>query len=65
MPIFKTLKMFADSRCADIDKKCRYADIADADINIGTPLKFSFERGNMVYILFGLKCWQCILFKFP
>ncbi len=32
------LKMFADSRYADIEKKCRYADIADADINIGTPL---------------------------
>ncbi len=30
--------MFADSRYADIEKKCRYADIADADINIGTPL---------------------------
>ena len=34
------LKMFADSRYADIEKKCRYADIADADINIGTPLIF-------------------------
>ncbi len=33
------LKMFADSRYADIEKKCRYADIADADINIGTPLE--------------------------
>ncbi len=32
--------MFADSRYADIEKKCRYADIADADINIGTPLFF-------------------------
>ena len=32
------LKMFADSRYANIEKKCRYADIADADINIGTPL---------------------------
>ncbi len=32
------LKMFADSRYADVEKKCRYADIADADINIGTPL---------------------------
>ncbi len=31
------LKMFADSRYADIEKKCRYADIADANINIGTP----------------------------
>ncbi len=30
--------MFADSRYADIEKKCRYADIANADINIGTPL---------------------------
>ncbi len=30
------LKMFADSRYADIEKKCWYADIAD--INIGTPL---------------------------
>ncbi len=30
--------MFADSRYADIENKCRYADIADADINIGTPL---------------------------
>ncbi len=33
------LKMFADSRYANIEKKCRYADIADADINIGTPLQ--------------------------
>ncbi len=32
------LKMFPDSRYGDIEKKCRYADIADADINIGTPL---------------------------
>ena len=32
------LRMFADSRYADIEQKCRYADIADADINIGTPL---------------------------
>ncbi len=32
------VKIFADSRYADIEKKCRYADIADADINIGTPL---------------------------
>ncbi len=30
------LKMFADNRYADIEKKCRYADIADADIHIGT-----------------------------
>ena len=30
--------MFADSRYAEIEKKCRYADIADADMNIGTPL---------------------------
>ncbi len=30
--------MFADSQYADIEKKCGYADIADADINIGTPL---------------------------
>ncbi len=38
--------MFADSRYADIEKKCRYADIADADINIGTPLsKIQFEYG--------------------
>ncbi len=33
--------MFADSRYADIEKTCRYADIADADINIGTPLIIS------------------------
>ncbi len=32
------LKMFADNRYADIGKKCRYADIADTDINIGTSL---------------------------
>ncbi len=32
------LKMFADSRYADIEKKCRYADIAVGDINIGTSL---------------------------
>ncbi len=30
--------MFADSRYANIEKKCRYGDVADADINIGTPL---------------------------
>ncbi len=30
--------MFADNRYADIGKKCRYADIADTDINIGTSL---------------------------
>ncbi len=30
--------MFADSRYADMEKKCRYADIADTDINIGTSL---------------------------
>ncbi len=38
------LKMFADSRYADIKKKCRYADIADADINIGTPLQLSYGK---------------------
>ena len=32
------LKMFADSRYANIEQKCRYAEIADADINIGTSL---------------------------
>ncbi len=32
------LELFADSRYADIEKKCRYADIADADMNIGTSL---------------------------
>ena len=32
------LKIFADNRYADIEKKCRYADIADDDINIGTSL---------------------------
>ncbi len=32
------LKMFADNRYADIEKS---ADIADADINIGTPLDVS------------------------
>ena len=39
MPIFKyrPLKIFADSQYADIEKS---ADIADADINIGTPLIF-------------------------
>ncbi len=30
--------MFADSRYADIEKKCQHADIADAYINIDTPL---------------------------
>ncbi len=40
-----TEKMFADSRYADIEKKCRYADIADVDINIGTSLQ------NSEYIL--------------
>ncbi len=30
--------MFADSRYAHIEKKCGSADIADADINIGTSL---------------------------
>ena len=28
------LKMFADNRYADIEKKCRYADIADADTSL-------------------------------
>ncbi len=36
--------MFADSRYADIEKKCRYADFADADINIGTPLDWGVNR---------------------
>ncbi len=31
-------KMFADSRYADIEKKSRYTNIANADINIGTSL---------------------------
>ncbi len=32
-------RYFADmAPNADIEKKCRYADIADADINISTPL---------------------------
>ncbi len=35
--------MFADSRYAAIEKKCRYADIADADMNIGTPLLWSTQ----------------------
>ena len=30
--------MFADSRYADIEKKSWYANVADANINIGTPL---------------------------
>ncbi len=30
--------MYADSRYVDIEKKCWYADIANADINIGTTL---------------------------
>ncbi len=40
LPIFsyQRISYIADSRYADIEKKCRYADIADADINIGTPL---------------------------
>ena len=40
------LKMFADNRYADIEKKCRYADIADADINIGTPLMLTLTLGT-------------------
>ena len=35
-----TLKMFANSRYVDIEKKCRYAD---ADTNIGTSLSFGGE----------------------
>ncbi len=54
MPIFSyerssyiqisALKMFDDSRYADIDKKSRYADIANADINISTPLQKSVAK---------------------
>ena len=32
------MEFFADSQYADIGKKRRYADIADADMNIGTAL---------------------------
>ncbi len=55
-------KLFADSRYADIEKKCRYADIADADINIGTPLVVGtvsleaqlslLQRGRTTYFYF-------------
>ena len=44
--LISTLKMFADNRYADIGKKCRYADIADADINIGTSLKIRQVGSN-------------------
>ncbi len=44
------LKMFADSRYADIEKKCRYANIADADINIGTPLAKSLYNNSAGFI---------------
>ncbi len=37
------LKVIADSRYADIGKKCWYADVADADINIGTSLPDSLD----------------------
>ncbi len=49
--------MFADSRYADIEKKCRYADIADADINIGTPLKIFPPLLKLVYPLL-IQFWQ-------
>ncbi len=32
------IKIFADRPYANIEKRCPYADIADADINIGTSL---------------------------
>ncbi len=48
------LKLFADSRYADIEKKCRYADIADADINIGTPLDIIPENNTMLFQFSGL-----------
>ncbi len=41
------LKMFADNRYADIEKMCRYADIADADINIGTSLIYSAKKRKL------------------
>ncbi len=55
LPIFSysaisALKMFADSRYADIAKKWRYADIADADINICTPLIYNCLLGNQAIL---------------
>ncbi len=51
--------MFADSRYADIEKKCRYADIADADINIGTPLIY-IPSQSIEIMLFLLSLVQLI-----
>ncbi len=53
LPIFSYWKspyMFADSRYAEIEKKCRYANIADADINIGTPLAKSLYNNSAGFI---------------
>ncbi len=50
------MKMFADSRYADIGKKCRYADIADADINIGTSLERISFKVVIKILLTNLKC---------
>ncbi len=44
------LEMFAESRYADIKKKCRYGDIADADINIGKSLVFTLLGLTIKYI---------------
>ncbi len=41
------LKIFADSRYADIEKKCRYADIADTDIHIGRSLPKMIDNQNV------------------
>ncbi len=40
---YRQYRHWKNSRYADIEKKCRYADIADADINIGTALIFFIE----------------------
>ncbi len=48
-------KMFADSRYADIEKKCRYADIADiadADINTGTSLVFLCLTDTVAFLVY-------------
>ncbi len=50
-----TAEPIGDNRYSDIEKKCRYADIADADINIGTPLPFCYLSSFIPMPMLGLK----------
>ena len=47
------MKLFAYNWYADMGKNCRYADIADADIIIGTPLitKLAKLAGHVKHVL--------------